>query len=443
MYRIKEIQSALLHLVGWSQNFNPARAIDDELCLSESGLVYQGAHPLCTLDNIRSVMPDDFGYVYPLWDAAKVYEKDKKVRTVQGNVMKIWIAVRENTGSEPSESSSDWKTYNMFSDYIQMLTENGIAKMVQRFVTEKQLEKETRSLVDHRTFFDGAARLKATIDPKSKIVGFEIIPVRAMGVTMKINRIGLQFVGGVGTIKLYLFHSSQYEPIRTIEVNYTNERGGFQWFNFDDDPIYLPYIGTEDDGTDAGGAWFLCYCQDELPEGMYALNVSKDWSREPCGTCNIGSVETWREITKYMMVSPFSIQSPEDFSEYPGMFDIERVTYTNTMNYGLNCEVSVECDLTDFIISQKHIFANVLQKQVTYDALRTMALNPDVRVNRNQSNVSRMDILYELDGNTASARPSGLGWELKQAYKALNLDTEGMSRICLSCNNHGVKYRSV
>lgn len=90
------------------------------------------------------------------------------------------------------------------------------------------------------------------------------------------------------------------------------------------------------------------------------------------------------------------------------MPDIEMLKYTNTQNYGLNVEISVGCDLTDFIVSQRQLFANVLQLQVAYNALRTMAMNPDVRVNRNQSNVSRMDILYELDGNTGAERRSWL-----------------------------------
>ena len=69
-------------------------------------------------------------------------------------------------------------------------------------------------------------------------------------------------------------------------------------------------------------------------------------------------------------------------------------------------------------------------------------MNPYARVNRNQSNAMRSDILYELDGNT-QGRATGLGWELKQAYKALNISTEGIDRICLACANKGVNYSTV
>lgn len=125
------------------------------------------------------------------------------------------------------------------------------------------------------------------------------------------------------------------------------------------------------------------------------------------------------------------------------MWPIEHTLYTSSMCYGINVEVSVGCDLTDFIIRQRNMFQTVLQKQVAYTALRTMAMNPETRVNRSQSNVNRMDILYELDGNTSGFRQSGLGYELKEAYKALRLDTQGIDRVCLTCNNGGVRYRSV
>ena len=88
------------------------------------------------------------------------------------------------------------------------------------------------------------------------------------------------------------------------------------------------------------------------------------------------------------------------------------------------------------------IFATVIQKQVAANVLRTVAMNPDVRVNRNQVNATRDEILYELDG-APTGRASGLGYELKQAYKALSFDTRGLDRVCLQCNNHGVKYRTV
>lgn len=441
MYRIKEIQDALLHVCGWEQSYNPKEAIDSDLTRSESGLMFQGAHPLLTLDTMRAIMPDDWGYQYPEWNSRETYSAGTIVRyDLNGNDDELyWESIRDNNTNEiPGESVLFWKPYNILSDFLERVTRNGIATAIQTFTQIKQLDKETRNLLERRTFFDGAGRIRATLQNTHKLVGFEIVPVRALGVTAKIEKIGLQMTGGTGIVKMYLFHSSQIDPIKTFDLDFQVQNGGFQWFTLED--CFLPYISKD---NNSGGSWFLCYNQDELPQGMEAINVSKDWSREPCGTCNIGSVEVWRELTKYLQVTPFMYNAPETFAEYPELWDIAYTMYTNTQNYGLNCEITVGCDLTDFIISQRQIFQDVIQKQVAVIALRALAMNPNVRVNRYQSNATRTDILYELDGNTSGVRPGGLGYQLKKAYEALKLDTQGLDRVCLSCNNRGVRYKAV
>ena len=60
---------------------------------------------------------------------------------------------------------------------------------------------------------------------------------------------------------------------------------------------------------------------------------------------------------------------------------------------------------------------------MAYNVLKRAALNPDVRVNRFQSNVSTMDIMFEIDGNT-NGRETGLKSELDTIYKALSLDKQ-------------------
>ena len=434
MIRISQIQDALFPLVGWQQDYDPAKAIDDSLLESESGLYYQQAHPLMTLDNIRAIMPDTYCYQYPEWDAAVEYRKGSKVR--HGGE-KVWKALHTTTGSEPADGSDVWEAYDIVSDFITQQVRGGIAQTVQTFLQVKSLLKESKPLMERRTFFDGAGRIMNTVANAGRLVGFEINPVRAMGVTAKIGRIGLQMKGATGTVRVYLFHSSQADPVKVADLEITKGNGSFQWFDVKD--WYMPYIS---EGNDSGGSWYLVYNQDDLPAGMEAVNVTKDWSREPCGTCNIGSVEAWRELTKYLAVSPFRVPALKTFNEYPELWDIEQNIYTNTMNYGMNVEVSVACDLTDFIIRERQMFATVLQRQVTANILRTMAMNPDVRVNRNQSNVSAQGILYELDGNT-EGRENGIGYELRKAYEALDLDTRGIDRICLTCRPIGLRYRTV
>lgn len=444
MIRIPDIVSALTPLVGWRQAYSPLEAIDEELTRSESGLYFQDAHPLLTLNNIKAVVPDSFTLRYPKWIISQPYKKGQKV----WHDRCVWVALQDNIGMEPpandfnGDFSNDfggeyWRAYNFLSDYIMQQMQAGISQTVQTFLQIKGLLRETKELLERRTFFDGAGRLDNLQPLQGNVVGMEINPVRSMGVTSKIERIGLQMTGATGKVRVYLFHSSQRDPIKVADLEFTKTNGGFQWFDMKD--WFMPYIS---DGNNSGGSWYLVYNQNDLPQGMMAVNATKDWSREPCMTCNPGSVAGWRELTKYLLISPFKTHAYETFEEYPELWDIEDNIYTNTCNYGINVEVSVGCDLTDFIIEQRMMFATVLQRQVTANLLRTMAMNPDVRVNRNQSNVSQQAILYELDGNP-QGRETGLGYDLKKGYEALELNTRDIDRICLTCRPVGVRYRTV
>lgn len=433
MIRIPEIVNALQPLVGWQQDYNPQQQIDERLTQSESGLYYQQAHPLLTLENIRSIMPSTFKYQYPAWSDSVTYPAGKKVSYKDI----VYISLQENSNKQPDTNADDWQVYDIVSDYLVQQTQAGITQMVQTFLQVKGLLKETKNLLERRTFFDGAGRLTNLQPLQGCLVGFEINPVRSMGVTAKIERIGLQMTGATGKVRMYLFHSSQVDPIKVADLQFTKENGGFQWFDMPD--WYMPYISKD---NNSGGSWYLVYNQNDLPQGMMAVGATKDWSREPCMTCNPGSVAGWRELTKYLLISPFKTHAFETFEEYPEMWDIEDNIYTNTCNYGLNVEVSVGCDLTDFIIEQRMMFATVLQRQVAANLLRTMAMNPDVRTNRNQSNVSTQGILYEIDGNP-QGRETGLGYELRKGYDALDLNTRDIDRICLTCRPIGVRYRTV
>ena len=428
MYRLNDILSAFRGVVGWEQDYNPQRQIDASLCASESGLTFQGAHPLCTIENVVSVIPDDYLFAYPEYSSTVEYRKGDKVQYNS----KVWIAKQGLYNIAPAEGQY-WTEYNMASDFISQLTDNGIKAAITRFIRDKVIGKETRNIIEKRTLFDGAGRIAATIENHNRIVGFEIVPLREGGITMKLEKVGLQFVGNTGDVTLYLFHSSCPEPVWSKTVSITKNNGTFVWSDLSE--VYLPYL---DPRTNAGGSWYLVYWQGALPDYMEAINFARDWSREPCSTCNKGDVQLYREMTKYAQVSPFCV----DMAEWDGLlWDIADNIYTNTMNYGLNLQFSIGCDISDILISQRLVFADVIQKQVANVCLRTVALNPSVRVNRNQSNVGRDNILYELDGNGQGVK--GLQGDLEKAYKALSVDMTGLDNVCLGCHTGGVKFRAI
>lgn len=434
MVRANDIQEKLLHLIGWEQNYDTSDLkISDALTVSESGLYFQQIHPLLTLQNMSCIAPDFKNITFSEYDPEKEYSKGNVV-DYQGTQYK---ALQKAQGKQPDIESEYWVETNLFSEWLESKTKASIQKAIARYCNEKTAEGTNKPLCESRTLFDGTGRLVDTVKNKKNLVGFEIIPVRAKGVTTKINKICLQFTKA-GEYTLYLMHSSMDEPIKTIKLTKVRDNSA-EWFTVDD--LYLPY---QSEDNDAGGSWYLCYFQSELPEGSQAIRKDKDWSKEPCGSCSRRELLAWMAWSKYLEIHPFFVNeeliNTEDESLH--LWDVENNQYTYDNNYGLNLEVTVSCDITDFIVEQRMMFQDVIAKQVAVDMLREFAYNSNVRTNRHSINASRLDILYEVDGDSSSMKKSGLSYQLDMAFKAIKLSTSGIDRVCLPCRNNGIKYRT-
>lgn len=435
MVRANDIQEKLLHLIGWEQNYDTSDLkISDALTVSESGLYFQQIHPLLTLQNMSCIAPDFKNITFPEYNSEKEYSKGNVV-DYQGTQYK---ALQKAQGKQPDIESEYWVETNLFSEWLESKTKASIQKAIARYCNEKTVEGTNKLLCESRTLFDGTGRLVDTVKNKKNLVGFEIVPVRAKGVTTKINKICLQFTKA-GEYTLYLMHSSMDAPVKIIKLNKIRDNSA-EWFTVDD--LYLPY---QSEYNDAGGSWYLCYFQSELPEGSQAIRKDKDWSKEPCGSCSRRELITWMAWSKYLEIHPFFVNEEliniEDESLH--LWDVENNQYTYDNNYGLNLEVTVSCDITDFIVEQRMMFQDVIAKQVAVDMLREFAYNSNVRTNRHSINASRLDILYEVDGDSSSMKKSGLSYQLDMAFKAIKLSTSGIDRVCLPCRNNGIKYRTV
>ena len=437
MYRAKEVEDALLHVVGWEQDVNPNLRVAESLTESESGLTFQSAHPMCTLAMVNALVPTEWERNIPAWAVGTTFRKGELCK----HLTKYWKALQESTGETPVGGDSDlyWKETTLLSEKTEQLTRRGIQNAVQRWMSTKKVNKESRTLLEHRAFFDGAGRIKDTVRNQDKIVGFEIQSVHGLGVTTKIDKVGLQF-NSPGQVTVYVFHSLKAEPVYQQTFGYDRANGTFKWFEPKD--WYLPYMNE----WGAGGVWYLVYVQrDLIPDDgvlMEAIRVSKDWNAEPCGGCNIGSVQAWRELLQYVRMSPMQAATPGSWDKSdPQRWNLANNCYTPGTNYGLNVMVSVMCDVTDLIIKNKQQFAPVIKLQTAYDILRNADMNPDVVVSRYQSNISHTDVRYELDGSAATNK-KGMGIELDKAYAALEVETQGMDKVCLGCNNRGIRFRT-
>lgn len=452
MIRISEIQENLLHLIGWRQSYDTNDIVlSDALTGSESGLYYQDAHPLLTLQNLLSIAPDFKNISYPEHSTEEAYKKGVVVKSSEH----CYKSLKSVPPSIELSDTSYWAETNPFSEWLETKTKASITKAITRFINEKVNKGTYKVLCEKKTLFDGTGRIYDTIKNRHNLVGFEITPIRSKGVTTKINRIGLQFTE-LGVYTIIVMHSSRQEPYY-VESFVKTKPSTMEWFTPRED-LYLPY---ESDNIDAGGSWYICYFQSSLPNESQAIRKNKDWSKGPCNSCSRYEYEAWKLWSKYLEVHPFYVNEElvniagqfsddynEDFSKknyYYGteLWDIRANQYVYDTNFGINLDITVACDITDTIIEQRFLFQDYLMKQLAIDFLREFAYNANVRTNRHSINASRPDILYEIDGDSSSMKKSGLSYQLELAFNALKISTEGIDRICMPCVNHGVKYRTV
>lgn len=424
MYKVSDLQTGLLHLVGVRQYYDTAiLKVADSLLTSTSGLMLQDAHPLLTLDNLLSISPDVSNIVYPDWNNVDTFRiGDRVTYDTKG-----YRALTVNVNKQPDTSTDDWEIFNEFSEWLEMKMKASIIRSVQSFINEKKVIKTARSLYESKPLFDGAGSFKDLITGEGKWVGFELAPLRTKGLSIEIKRVGFQS-NKAETFNLYLFHSSKKGYVAKQEITVT-ENYTLQWTDLTD--FSLPYMET----YGAGGSWFIAYNQNELTGE--AINTTRDWSQKPCN-CSRGNYNLYKLWSKYLAVTPFKVDySNED------LWDIEQNIYLSDKNFGLNLELSVYCDYTRTILEQKDMFKDLIFYGLAMDLMREFAYNPNVRINRHAKNTlpSAEKILYEIDGDSRG-KEGGLIKSFRLAMDSIKLDFEGIDSLCLPCRRTGIRYKS-
>lgn len=440
MFRAEVIREALSTLIGWRQSYDTSNLqVAEALTESESGLYYQDVHPLLTLENLSCIAPDFKNTTYPAYTQGMSVKKGQIIK-VDNVCYRAKVAMTQAINPQDDTDKEYWVETDPFSEWLANKTNASLLKGITRFVNEKVIKGTYKTLVEKKTLFDGTGRIYDTIENKNNLVGFEIVPIRAKGVTTIINKIGLQFTQP-GVYNIYIMHSSCSDPVYSFEFIKTKSNA-IEWFT-PNEKVYLPY---ESDEINAGGSWYICYMQSTLPTNSQAIRKERDWSAGPCKACSRVEFESWKLWSRYLEVHPFYVNEENLVAVNggePQMWDVQDNLYIYDTNFGLNLDVTVECDITDFIIEQKMMLQDFLSKQVAIDFLREFAYNASVRTNRHSINASRLDILYEIDGDSSSMKKSGLSYQLEQSLKAVELSTEGIDRVCLPCKNNGIKYRTV
>lgn len=227
MINATTLKTDLYGLVGWRQNSDASGTqLQAAETVSSSGLYFNDAHPLLTIDNLLSVAP--------------LHVQNDSV---------------------------------LFSTWLEEKTKAATVQTINRWLDEKVYKRTAKSLIESNKLFRTTGRndLK-DVKTSGRLVGFEIVPRKSRNIKTVIRKIGLQLDTNQ-TLSIKLFSSLSNTALQNQDCVYT-ANSGVQWFNVD---------WT----LEPNGAYYIVYEQDDLTgqsvNGVYNYNWDEKAIHYPTG----------------------------------------------------------------------------------------------------------------------------------------------------------------
>lgn len=418
MINIPQVKECLKNRVGFRQPDNPSiNRIYSDLTISESGNYFQGVHPLVNLENLLSIAPQFNTYVHEPYVAETTYSATNRV----GSGGKVYESLVDNNTGNAVTDEDFWKEIDLFSEWLTQMRDEASIKVINKALTEKKLRGELKSVFENLTLFDGVGNMANMVVKEGKFCFFEITVHQKRNIQVIIEEVYLQTTQNNPTLDIYIYSNAFEAPEEVQTVTFTKQ-------NF-------RYKGTmEGISLDPGVYYIGYYEEDLLGQAIYKNNYI--WG-QPCAPCHPPNYDAYQKWSKFITVRPGYVASA-NLNEDLSLWDTSKIVYDNANNFGLNFSISVQCDLSDFICTNKAVFDNAIALQVGVDILQQIGNN--VR-NNSISEQTKKLALFALD-NRDNFTP-GLTQQLEKAIKALDFDMSGLGE-CLPCKEpRGVRYTSV
>lgn len=439
MYTPALIKTCFASLIGFQQySGRELDKLDTDLVQSNSGMLLdQSAHPLITLENIAANTQHFLSSDTSNYSALKTYTigeivydpTDENISLIGSNV--FVSKVDSNTGNLPNASATQWRKTNLISIYLKRVLEGAAINLFNTVFTQKKLYEAAKTLLSDTSLYEGVGNLSKLVTKYGRFVGYAI-KNRAPDTVITISTVGMQFTALNPTFQLYVYHSSQSEPLQTITIN-LDKIISFTWKTLTT-AIELPYI---DDTIDKGGTYYIGYYEDDLIG--QAIWKETNFAGNGCSSCNQANSYLYKQWQPFMSLQPFYIDAGNIKIDRT-LFDTWKVVNISNQNYGLNFRIKVQCDVSNLICNNRLVFANAYKMQVVHDLLNEMAYS--MRDNQLKQKTSQM-AFYALENKDNFT--TGIKKDLEDSIKAISFDLSGISKACLPCNasQGGIELSSV
>lgn len=200
-------------------------------------------------------------------------------------------------------------------------------------------------------------------------VGYKIKVSNDKNIAFKINRVLLDFEGS-GNVDLIIWNTASKAPIytKTVTISSDHQTEELNWT-------------IDNSGNTYKGEYYIGY----NTTGLTVQPYEREYNNSSVMTSfkNISLEKVF--VLNHNSTSLFDLSKTEGLSE----------------DCGLNLDISVYDDYTDFVINNKMLFARALQLQITISCIQIYMAS--LRSNSNQSHANQIyeKIMIELEGTRA------------------------------------------
>lgn len=415
--------NSLIGLVGLYQVNNPEYTpYGPSLLESRSKRYLQQVHSLITSQAIDQCAENFDHFSYDPYYALTVYQSGDKVE--DGGINYEYVNATPSAGNDPPNTTY-WKVITATDDYLLRRQAQAISEVLDECFDEKKTKQLVKTVMKEISLFLGRGNVNEKELNRGKFVGLRVKLADSRGLVTLINKIGTQF-SAAATFNIYVYHSSRVAPIATVEIVH-GTANDFQW-TVPESELSIRFFSQTDD---AGGEFYIGYYQDDLGIAQ-AIKKEYDWINGACGTCNSENTNLYKQWSSFISIDPFEVESGHlNGTNLP---DLDYAGYNYSTNYGLNLNLSVQCDLTAFIKQHEKVLSRAV-------ALKWGLLHLN-------------DIVYTIRGNKISERTTQLAKmeldpakgdsvfnQYKQAIKAMSFDFSTLDKVCLPCDNkYGISW---
>jgi hypothetical protein len=205
----------------------------------------------------------------------------------------------------------------------------------------------------------------------TSFIGYRINISNERNVAFKINRVLLDFQG-TGEFTLLLWNTAKKAAIQTKVITITT----------DHQEVILDWEVNNSDTT-YKGEYYIGYINNALTVSPY----KRDW--------NAGTVLS--QLT-YLFIQPIKVLNHTTNT----LFDLTKIDGLSEST-GLNFDITVYDDYTDFVINNKMLFARAIQLDAMIGCIQLYLSS--LRSNANQAHSAQLyeKIMIELEGTTAGS----------------------------------------